>query len=221
MVARKIAQQVLDHGCCIASQHIKGELNNVADLLSFAGSLTRAGGKTHLLAADDPPNDILTQRFHSAYPEQIPANFAISQLPDKILSWASRVLQITALLLSADKKAATKTTTASGVHGSDSASKPAAYLTPSSLVYPQTTENFSPDPFSPVIAPPSGPKMGHLMDGVTSRWLQVLCGKPQATWIRRFGTISNQVPFTLKGRLSVASLCTFPLQSIQKRQSGH
>jgi hypothetical protein len=139
---------VLDHGHCIASQHIKVELiNNVADLLSFAGSLTRAGGKTHPLAADGPPNDILTQRFHSAYPEQIPANFAISQLPDENLSWASRVLQITASLLTADKKAATKTKTASGVDGSDSASKPAAYLTPSSLVYPQTTKNFSPDPF--------------------------------------------------------------------------
>jgi hypothetical protein len=177
--------------------HCLPALNNVADLLSFAGSLTRAGDKTHPLAADDPPNDILTQRFHSAYPEQIPANFAISQLPDEILSWASRVLQITASSLTADKKAATKTTAASGVDGSDSASKPAAYLTPSSPVYPQTTENFSPDPFSPVIAPPSGPKMGHLMDGVTSRWLQVLCGKPQAT---------NQVPFTSKGRLSCIPL---------------
>jgi hypothetical protein len=178
MVARKIAHEALDNGCCIASQHIKGELNNVADLLSFAGSLTRAGGKTHPLAADDPPNDILTQRFHSTYPEQIPANFAISQLPDEILSWASRVLQITASSLIADKKAATKTMTASGVDGSDSASKQAAFLTPSSLVYPQTTENFSPDPFLPAITPQSGPRMGLLMDGVTSRWSQVLCGKP-------------------------------------------
>ena len=81
MVARRIAHEVLEKGCCIASQHIKGELNNVADLLSFAGGLTCAGGKTHPLAADDPPNDILTQRFHSTYPEQIPAHFAISQLP--------------------------------------------------------------------------------------------------------------------------------------------
>jgi hypothetical protein len=40
MVAQQIAHEVLDMDCCIPSQHIKGELNNVADLLSFAGSLT-------------------------------------------------------------------------------------------------------------------------------------------------------------------------------------
>jgi hypothetical protein len=96
MVARHIAHEVLDMDCCIASQHIKGELNLIADLLSFAGNLTRAGGKTHPLAADDPPNDVLTQRLHSTCPDQILAHFAISQLPDNILSWALRVLQTTA-----------------------------------------------------------------------------------------------------------------------------
>jgi hypothetical protein len=206
MVARRLAHEVLDMDCCIASQHIKGELNLVADLLSFAGSLIRAGGKSHPLAADDPPNDVLTQRLHSTYPDQIPAHFAISQLPDDILSWASRVLQTTALSLIADKRAATKTMTGSGADGSDSASTQAALLTPSSLVYPQSTENFSPAPSSRVTAPPSGPKQGHLMDGVTSRWSQVLCAKPQATWLRRFGTISNQAPFTSKGRPSCIPL---------------
>jgi hypothetical protein len=34
------------------------------------------------------------------------------------------------------------------------------------------------------------------------QWSQVLCGKLQATWPWRLGTISNRGPFTLKGRLS-------------------
>jgi hypothetical protein len=207
MVARHIAHEVLDMDCYITSQHTKGELNLIAFLLSFGGNLTRAGGKMHPLAADDPPNDVLTQRLHSTYPDQILAHFVISQLLDDILSWALRVLQTTASLLIADKRAATKTTTESGVDGSDSASKQAALLTPSALLYLQMTENFSPNLSLLVTAPPNGPKKGLLMDGITSRcWLQVLCKKPQATWLRRFRTISNQAPFTSKGRPSCIPL---------------
>jgi hypothetical protein len=160
MVARYIAHEVLDMDCCIASQHIKGKLNLIADLLSFAGNLTRAGGKRHPLATDDPPNNVLTQRLHSTYPDQIPAHFTISQLPDDILSWVSRVLQTTTSWLIADKRAATKTMTESGVDCSDSASKQAALLTPSSLFSLQTTDNFSPDLSLLVTAPPNGPKKG-------------------------------------------------------------
>jgi hypothetical protein len=45
MVARKGALLVLNAGCCLASQHIRGDLNTAANLLSFAGGLTRGGGK--------------------------------------------------------------------------------------------------------------------------------------------------------------------------------
>ena len=85
MVARHVALLVLNAGCCPVSQHIQGELNTVADLLSFAGGITRVGGKRHPLAFDGPPNHILTQRFHLYYPEQIPENFRISQLPARFL----------------------------------------------------------------------------------------------------------------------------------------
>jgi hypothetical protein len=65
IVARKVAQLVLEADCCLASQHLKGDLNFMADLLSFAGSRARAGGKRYPIAFDDPPNDILTQLFCS------------------------------------------------------------------------------------------------------------------------------------------------------------
>ena len=35
MIARHMALLVLDANCCLASQHIRGDLNTVADLLSF------------------------------------------------------------------------------------------------------------------------------------------------------------------------------------------
>jgi hypothetical protein len=67
VLARKVAHIVLDNDSCLASLHLPGNLNTVVNLLSFAGSMTRSGGKKHPLEADGPPNDILTQRFHEAY----------------------------------------------------------------------------------------------------------------------------------------------------------
>jgi hypothetical protein len=201
-VARHVAQVVLDADCCLASQHIRGELNFVADLLSFAGSRTRAGGKRHPIAFDDPPNDILTQRFHLYYPEQIPENFEICQLPVEILSWVSSVLQIAASSLTADRKAATRSTTELGGDGSDSATVQDAVRTPSSLLYPQSSANFSVELSSHASAVPTGPRVEDLMASVSSQWSHALCAKPQATWLRRFGSISNQAPFTSRAQPS-------------------
>ena len=76
MIARCVlALLVLDANCCLASQHIQGDLNTVADLLSFSGGITRPGGKKHPIAFDNPPNDVLTQRFHLYYPEQLDARY--------------------------------------------------------------------------------------------------------------------------------------------------
>ena len=57
-VARKIASLLIDFRCCLASQHLKGELNVVADLLSFVGDNSR--GKSHPIADDTTSNDELT-----------------------------------------------------------------------------------------------------------------------------------------------------------------
>jgi hypothetical protein len=68
----------------LATQHLKGDYNVVADLLSYSGTVR---GKPHPLASDHPPDDILTHRFHTHLTSQIPANFQISPLPSEILSW--------------------------------------------------------------------------------------------------------------------------------------
>jgi hypothetical protein len=61
VVARKVARLILGSEHCLASQHIKGELNVVSDLLSFEGE---SHGKPHPLAFDKPNNELLTSRFH-------------------------------------------------------------------------------------------------------------------------------------------------------------
>ena len=193
-VARTLATLLLDHGCCIASQHIKGDLNVVADLRSFAGTGER--GKAHPLAFDDPPDDILTQRFHSNLASQVPENFKISPLPNEILCWITHVLQIAASSLEAARKDDTRTPTESGDGGSGLAGKRVTVLTPSSLCYPTTNASCSRSRSSSAIEPLAGPPEGTLQESVRSRWSQALCGKPQATWLRRFGAISGQAPCT-------------------------
>lgn len=91
-LARDLAPRIiLQSNACISSQHVKGEDNFIADLLSFAG--TDREKKAHPIAFDDPDNDTLTQRFHEFYPSPIPQTFAISQLPSDILSWALQALR--------------------------------------------------------------------------------------------------------------------------------
>jgi hypothetical protein len=138
IAARKVAQLVLDADCCLASQHLKGDLNFVADPLPFAGSRARAGGKRHPIAFDDPPNDIITKRFHLCYPQQIPKTFAMSQLPSEIFSWVSSMLQTAASSMIADRRAATRTKTEPGADGWDSAERQASLLIPSSLACRQS-----------------------------------------------------------------------------------
>jgi hypothetical protein len=214
LVARHVALLVLEANCCLASQHIQGDLNTIADLLSFAGSRTRAGGKRHPIAFDDPPNDILTQRFHLYYTEQIPESFEISPLPKEILSWVLSILRIAASSLTAELKAATKRTTAPGDGGSVSAPKADVELTLSSLSYPQSDVNFSSDPSLPAFEQPNGSlEAERLMASVNGQWSRALCAKPQATWLRRLGTISNQVPCTSRARPS----CSLPPVRSSKR----
>jgi hypothetical protein len=196
-LAHDLAQIVLDANACLASQHVKGEDNFVADLLSFAGSDREE--KPHPIAFDDPDNTTLTQRFHEYYPSQIPENFEISQLPSEILSWASLALQTVESFLTLDRKEATRTETVSGVGGSGLHTEPESPVTPSSLLYPQHPKTSSSGPSFLVTELPSGPPMGAFVASVRDRWSQALCAMPQATWLRRFGSITNQAPCTSKG----------------------
>jgi len=195
--ARHLATRVLAADCCIASQHIKGVHNIVSDLLSYAGNCR---GKPHPLAADNPPDDVLTCRFHSSFPEQIPSNFELCRLPDDVISWLSVALQMAASSLLDAKRVATKTEIGPGVDGLDSNRLSASQVTPTSLVYPSTNKAFSPKPSSKPYVPSSGLPPVRLTECVRDQWWQTLCGRPQASWVRRFGAISNKAPSTTRTR---------------------
>jgi hypothetical protein len=195
VAARQLARVLIDTDHCLASQHLKGELNTVADLLSFSGS---SRGKPHPIAFDDPSDDVLTQRFHTHFASQIPANFKISPLPKKILSWIVTVLQTHELYLTLDRRARMKPTTAAGAAGSDSAPTLASGLTLSSILYPSKRKTSSAEPSLPATELHSGASPVNLQAIVNGRWSQVLSARPQATWLRRFGSNSNQAPCTSK-----------------------
>jgi hypothetical protein len=64
-VARHLATLILESENCLASQHLKGKKNIVADMLLYTGS-TR--GHDHPLAPDEPSDEVLTHRLHIFLP---------------------------------------------------------------------------------------------------------------------------------------------------------
>ena len=194
MVARHLASIVLENDCCLASQHLRGEHNVVADLLSFSGESNR--GKRHPLAQDNPPNDVLTDRFLSTLTEQVPEDFKISQLPSKVLSWIMLVLQIAASSGIAAKSLGTRKPTEYGVDGRDSPVTLDSSTTPISFCYPTSSKNFTPKHFCSATEMHCGPPPGTLQATVRGLWWRALCAKPQATWLRRFGAIGGTAPCT-------------------------
>ena len=95
-IARKIAKVVMISSNFIASQHLPGMLNLIADWLSFQGTERVENGtsKQNPVAYDCPPNDVVTNRIVSSFPQLVPADFRISHLPNEILSFASQAVQI-------------------------------------------------------------------------------------------------------------------------------
>ena len=195
LVARKLARLLMEHNCCLASQHVKGEMNVVADLLSFEGT---GRGKKHPLAYDCPPNDVLTERFLKYLPSQVTADFVISQLPREISSWIMRVLRIVESSLTDNRKGATRASTGSGEDGKATATTSGTGETGTSINYPSTREDCSPRHSSAFIEDPIGMAVGNLQVIVRDQWCRTLYAKPLATWQRRFGSVSGGAPCTSK-----------------------
>jgi hypothetical protein len=192
-VARKLAELLTESTHILASQHLKGKKNVVADLLSYTGDSRE---EPNPLAPDNPSDQELTRRFHSFLPQLIPKAFSISPLPAEILSFTTRALQIAELSWIRAKSPPTKVKTGSGAAGLDTATKQASKLTSSSLLYPSENENSSFDPSSHSIAKLSGLQQADFLESVRAPWWRQLCGLPQATWLRRSGVVSNKAPFT-------------------------
>jgi hypothetical protein len=196
MVARKLASMVISSDHCLPSQHLKRDHNDVADLLSFGP--TRGDEKIHPFAADDPPNDVLSHRFSTFLPQITPNNFAISQLPREILSFVTLVVQTAESSMILKHNSPTKNETESGDDGLTAATPAASEKTPTSLEYPQMAVSFSANHSYPYIVSPLGTSQVSLLASVRSQWSEARSEMPQASWLRRFGTVSNGAPFTSK-----------------------
>ena len=193
LVARHLAHAVTTSRHCLASQHIKGEHNVVADYLSFAG--THRTVKHHPLAYDDPDDTTLTRRFHFAFPQLIPATFKISPLPADVFSFALQTLQIAESSLIRAQRAPTSDKTESGVAGPTTV-RFSTTVTPSSITYPSLNANSSCDVSWNYTGKPGGTLRDELLVSVRNRWYDRLSKVPQGLWARRFGQISNQAPCT-------------------------
>jgi hypothetical protein len=193
LIARKLARLVSASSHCLASQHIKGDHNTVADLLSYAGDVR---GKPHPLANDYPNDTVLTERFHSCIPQLIPEGFVISPLPSEISSFAILALQTIESSLIQNRKKPMKNATEFGVVGSPSAPKQESTLTLSSCNCNRPKPSSLSAPFSPCTAWQNGVLQAPFLASVRAPWFRQLCAMPQAIWLRRFGVTSNGAPFT-------------------------
>jgi hypothetical protein len=191
-VARKIATLLTENQCCLASQHLNGDLNVVADLLSFEDS---DRGKNHPIAFDKPANDELSSRFLTHYPSQIPENFAISQLPtDTILVHASATNH--RVIFDSQQESSNESFDRTWRRWRGYC-KHVGYSTDPHLTKLSVNERslfirafldfYRQAAWDPVV---------DFWGRVASQWSRALCGKPQATWLRRFGTISGSAPCT-------------------------
>ena len=192
-VARRLATLILESSHCLASQHLQGEFNVVPDLLSFAGCQR---GDPHPLASDFPSDDVLTQRFHTYAPQLIPPAFAISPLPSEISSFVLQALQIAESSWNQNRRRLSKGKTELGDGGSAFAEKPASPIISSFAASSVKNKSLPFDPSSPCTVSLIGTSPEPMKESVRSRWWHRLCAMPQAIWVRRSGTISNQVPFT-------------------------
>ena len=82
IIARKLADLLLDASLSIHSQHIAGKLNDVADQLSRDPDFTNTG---HLQEIRD-----------KGYSSQIPSKggLRIVELPDEIISWIQSIISL-------------------------------------------------------------------------------------------------------------------------------
>ena len=184
----------------IASQHLPGMLNLIADWLSFQGTERVENGtsKQNPVAYDCPPNDVITNRIVISFPQLVPADFRISHLPNKILSFASQAVQIFESSLTQKLKAEQKHTTESGGAGPASARISSTTNTPALLEYPQRKLTISYGPSLRFTGNQTLLSQERLLTNVRSRWSQILSKKSSALWARRCGTVTGNVPFTSK-----------------------
>lgn len=179
---------------CIFVQHLKGDKNTVADLLSFLCQNCK-GTKQNPIAHDCPNNAKLTQRFHKYVPQLIPLGFQISRLPKNILSFAMQALQTLKLSMIQLENQRMKEKTGHG--GDRNHFVPAQeFVTCYSIQLHPKRPNYSFHCSLPALAQLNGTSQENFLVALNGSYKQQLYKLPQATWLRRFRSVLNRFPFT-------------------------
>ena len=125
-------------------------MNSIADWLSFEGEerLKHRTGKQvqNSIANDYLPNDFVSDRILSSFPQLVPAGFQISHLPNKVIVVSCQAMQIFELCLIQKQKVVPNLTTESGGGGTASALILLAEKIPCLTEYRQTnlTSSYGP-----------------------------------------------------------------------------
>ena len=133
------------------SRHLEGKRNVISDYLSFEGEERKfqkrkwINGKLKIferfsvnpVAYDFPPNDVVTHRIVSQFPQLVPKGFKICQLPHDVLSFAQEAVQMLELSFIREQKEQAKKLTDTGDDGKVSAIITWAELTPALKEYCQ------------------------------------------------------------------------------------
>ena len=174
----------MDHKCIVFPQHIQGDHNSVADILSRKFDL--------------PPPD-LTSFISSTLAHQVPSNFRIVPLPNEISSWIFSTVTLKQESTTPKQQGHTTSTTGPGNAGPVSSKNSDSRATP-------TLTNFRPTP-----AVTSAPASSSAANGGTSptpnannnwienlrnRYSEGLSRKPLGTWLRNSGILGGLAPFT-------------------------
>jgi len=193
-ISRTLALRSIESNAKICSQHVAGKRNAVADVLSFSGSVR---GQTNALTHDNPPNDILTSRFHRYYSQVIPIGFQILPLPEEIESFAYSVLQIMLKSWSREGKRQTRRQTDSGDVGEDSWRIGGSGATVSLMKYPEIAkDSYWQEGLSSQSDIPTSISRAELLADVRDQWYQRLFAMPLAAWHRCLGNVEGPAPST-------------------------
>ena len=197
-IARKIAEIVLSSKNFIVSQHLPGTKNVISDWLSYEGEERSVQGivKENPIAFDCPPNDVVTHRILTSFPQLVPKDFKVCHLPREILSFAQRAVQILESSTIRKRKTQPKGTTATGGVGAPSAKMYCVGSTLPLREYQKKSADSSSRPSSRFTGDPDLLKQERLLDHVSNTWREALSKKPPGLYLRRSTTVSGTAPFT-------------------------
>jgi hypothetical protein len=182
-IAHQLADYCLAHSTTLHSQHIWGKRNLVADALSWIHHW------------DD---NQLTHFCLHTFPHQLPQDFQIYPIPDKISSWINLIVALSRSCRPQPNPPPINELEA-GLDGlstwGPSESDPIFFSTASRLLNNREwqEDTFSPSEMDPFL-PPSPEEM--LLETIRQGYWDGASKKPLGTWVRNSGVTIGRAPFT-------------------------